>query len=533
MKQILHIFAKDVRHLRAEILLTLAVTAAFALACPPAWRTAEGMHNFGSPEAYASTQSQLLIGFLRLLVPLSWWLLITNLIHGEKLVGDRQFWITRPCEWKKLLAAKLLFLLVIVYLPLFIAQCAVLAAAGFSPLAQLSGLLFNLLLISAVIILPLVAIATVTSNFARMTLTLLGVSILLVAVVALAYRANLGSILLPWEMDVLLVLLISLCAAAVVSQYATRKTRTAVLLLVAFPVLLLVIGRFIVPARAVVNGSYPFADNTTGAPVTFSYVPFEPNPSYSYTYVGPMSHEVAIQIPLQVSGVANNSIVVVDAVKTTLVSPGGFHWDSDWQLSSGLRIYPGQKIARIFITMPLAVYDQIGSTPVASHLTMAVTQAAAGRVTSIPLPAGVFSVPEFGVCKPEGAPHDPDEVGSLFCMSAMRQPHLTQINMVGYGASIACGAAQPDDGVPDSRWQGSLDPWPAQIGFSPVYFPYEVMPAHFDSTGNLDHGAHLCPGTPITFTRYNVNRRAQIATTFQGYQLPTLTPGQRAVITNQ
>jgi len=29
-------------------------------------------------------------------------------VHAESLVGDRQFWITRPYEWKKLLTAKAL-----------------------------------------------------------------------------------------------------------------------------------------------------------------------------------------------------------------------------------------------------------------------------------------------------------------------------------------------------------------------------------------------------------------------------------------
>jgi hypothetical protein len=36
-------------------------------------------------------------------------------IHAEALVGDRRFWLTRPYEWKKLLGAKALFLLVFLY----------------------------------------------------------------------------------------------------------------------------------------------------------------------------------------------------------------------------------------------------------------------------------------------------------------------------------------------------------------------------------------------------------------------------------
>ena len=91
MKQILHILAKDARHLWIEILLSIAVIVAFALACPASWRTVIEMR----------LEPQILVRILELLVPASWWLLISNLIHDERLVGDRQFWLTRPYEWKK------------------------------------------------------------------------------------------------------------------------------------------------------------------------------------------------------------------------------------------------------------------------------------------------------------------------------------------------------------------------------------------------------------------------------------------------
>ncbi len=118
-------------------------------------------------------------------MPVSWWLLISRVIHAETLVGDCQFWITRPYDWKKLLAAKALFLFCFLYLPLFLAQCFLLMRAGFSSaLAIFRGLLFNLYLISAVLVLPLLALATVTSSFARMTLAILGILLCFIAVSA-------------------------------------------------------------------------------------------------------------------------------------------------------------------------------------------------------------------------------------------------------------------------------------------------------------------------------------------------------------
>ena len=102
------------------------------------------------PFCQVMLEAGFLAGLLTVLIPVSWWLLIARVIHAETLVGDRQFWLTRPYEWKKLLGAKALFLAVFLYLPLLIAQCLLLFRAGFHPLSFIPGLLFNLLLITGV-----------------------------------------------------------------------------------------------------------------------------------------------------------------------------------------------------------------------------------------------------------------------------------------------------------------------------------------------------------------------------------------------
>ncbi len=76
-----------------------------------------------------------------------------------------QFWLTRPYDWRKFLAAKLLFVAVFVGLPFFAAQMLLLAQAGFNPFAYIPGLLFNLLLVTGGLIVPLMAVSTVTSGF--------------------------------------------------------------------------------------------------------------------------------------------------------------------------------------------------------------------------------------------------------------------------------------------------------------------------------------------------------------------------------
>jgi hypothetical protein len=83
MKQIIHIFAKDSHHFWPEIVVSLAITAAFTWIYPTHWT----QNNLGA----ASTELELLANLLSLLVPVGWWLLITRVIHAESLVGNRQF----------------------------------------------------------------------------------------------------------------------------------------------------------------------------------------------------------------------------------------------------------------------------------------------------------------------------------------------------------------------------------------------------------------------------------------------------------
>jgi len=98
MRQVIHIFKKDIRHHWPEIALSLAIVAVFMAYQPRIWTDRPMQLRF----------FRGLINFLPVLMILSWVFLIVRLVQGESLVGDRQFWITRPYEWHKLLAAKLL-----------------------------------------------------------------------------------------------------------------------------------------------------------------------------------------------------------------------------------------------------------------------------------------------------------------------------------------------------------------------------------------------------------------------------------------
>ena len=150
------------------------------------------------------------------------------------------FWITRPYEWQKLLAAKVLFAVAWIGVPFLLAQSLILAEAGYSPLTYPPGLLLNLLGVGTVFLLPLFSLATVTANFARLTFTLLACLAIFVGCTFLTDGILRGSYTSanPYTNWLLYPLLFCGCTLAIVLQYATRRVWVSRALLIVLPFLL-------------------------------------------------------------------------------------------------------------------------------------------------------------------------------------------------------------------------------------------------------------------------------------------------------
>jgi hypothetical protein len=243
MKQILHIFAKDVRLSWSGILGALALVTAYLsinyylLAAYPQFRQG-GIASGG-------WLAQLL-PIIFLLTLIGWIVLVSSVILGERLAGDTQFWITRPYEWKKLLAAKLLYLVIFVYLPALAAFFILRAEVGPPSHSEITiqGLLGNVLLFITVLVLPAAAIATVTANSTRLTWAIFCAITGMIAATVIPAEMRPDSVPGPLSVNICFAVLLLLCGAVIVLQYARRKTRLSVALLIAIPVLIFAIGLF-------------------------------------------------------------------------------------------------------------------------------------------------------------------------------------------------------------------------------------------------------------------------------------------------
>jgi hypothetical protein len=513
MKQVLHIFLKDARHFWGEIFLSLAITTAFVYLTPCRW---SGRIDF---------RDQILrdlATYLVVLLPLSWWILTVRVIQAERLVGDTQFWITRPYVGSNLLLAKLLFLAVFLYLPFCIAQCAVRAEAGFAPLSYIRGLLFDQMMIAGIIVLPLAAIAAITSSFARTTLTLLGIFLGIAALMALSSlsgptgTAQLDNYHLTFRLCFSLAVLA--CSAAIVLQYALRRVWIARGVLLSLPLLLWAAAFFADHYQQVqFNRIYPAAN--AAAPIHIAVYPGSRGTEMTSFQGSPSSVTVPLSFNLDETGVAQGYAVIPDAIRADFSASDGSRWTSDWQSAGPYKFLPGEVPFSPGFAMPIAVYNKLKSMPLTVHLTLAITQAQGVKVTTVAMSSGKFSVPEFGNCAPEtGWASEFGHITGISCVSDLSEPQLTYVSAHWSNEACSASAGSPDAGVLDTVWVGSLDREPAKFGISPVVDVSVNFPNRY--VENQTRLRYLCPGTPIVFTQYKPVDRMQIVTDIQGYRLP-------------
>lgn len=416
MKQTLHIFVKDVRHFRGEILVSLALVAAIAWADPMLWNS--GVAPLSSWKFVAAA--------LRILIVISWWLLIARIVHEENPVGDRQFWITRPYDRRSLLAAKALFLICFIYLPMLAAQISMMEVAGLNPASYLPGLFSKLLMITAYLVVPAVAVAAVTSSLVRMTLVVLGIWLAVIASMAVETMLTLRGILdhSVSTRDFLSVpTVLAVSAAVVIVQYMTRRLAASrVALLALAPVLVLYSVFF--ASNAAVNRGYPPLSGKQAAPISISLPGDAATTEAAHATLNPK--QVAVEIPVQVSGVGDEVSqfygVRVDA------QGQGVNWQSDWQEISAVADRFNHDVLVHFV-MSRKEFDRIQPKPVTLRLRFAVALNQSARVRTIPISMGNFALPGVGVCSPLLVPPEltPQAIEGIVCREPLLGPELAYI----------------------------------------------------------------------------------------------------------
>src|SRR5437667_442099 len=262
MRLILHILKKDLRRHWPEILISLGLLGLYA------WVTIQGPNNrfvgarFLWFQISAETVPPLMIFF--------WIFLTVRVVQGETLVGDRQWWVTKPYEWWTLLAAKELFLVVSLGLPLFFVQLYLMRHAGFSVFRNLLGILTMQFELGFVLFVPSVALGSLTRGMGQ---ALIGIIVALVGLWAtftlLEKVPSSGmSSAVDGSGEITGTLVLVAPIGAVIWQYARRRTWAARGLL-ASGVGAVVLITAVTPYARFVERKYPLVE-ASEAPAHFS-----------------------------------------------------------------------------------------------------------------------------------------------------------------------------------------------------------------------------------------------------------------------
>ena len=508
MKLTLQIFGKDLRHYWPEGAACIALLVTFG------WNEVRGWEKwtlYGS--GFTSGVGTLftlpvLLSFSVVLLPVAWAFLVVRVIQAESLVGDRQFWITRPYEWEKLLAAKILFVLVFLNLPWLIADMVLLVKAGFSPTHYVGGLLWMQVLMGIALLLPITALATVTRSVTQLLLTLLGLVLFLIGTAWVSSQVPSSGFSGP--PDYLVGgLFIGTCVAIVLLQYARRRTEVSRILIGAAGLAFLLI-LVATPYRSIVAHEFPPIGRQE-SPFQMTLLPAEtpePEPAFENR------KEVLIRLPMSVAGVAPDAIVVINAFMVDLESPHQFSWNSGWT-SHGLDIFPETKNARIDFLVKKRVSEQMESSPVKMKLSLAFTLFRDANRRSLLLPSGEFSLQDVGRCL-AGTRY----ARSIRCFMPLRSPRSLMIT--GDMSESTCplyeGESRASPGEIGRYWTPNTDSEPADFGISPVErleFSFAFRPPTKRRVG-----AGLCPGTPVILSNPQPVRRNQMVIQVDNLRLP-------------
>jgi hypothetical protein len=308
----LHILSKDIRRLWPGMAASFVVLG--ALARQDRWRGGWG--------------PSISEGYLNLLVPILWAVLIALAVTQDPIPGDRQFWITRPFRRAPMLGAKLLFAVIVAHLPMLAADCYVLAARGFSPPAYAVQLLTRQLVLACALTIPAIALASLVRSFTHFAL--------LLVTIAAAFLLVAGRfVVVPYQWDVvecarrLLLGALAVIAGSVilVAQYFGRRVLFSRAVGTAAAAVAVLGYALLAPPAAV-------AIRSTLSPArTQPAIELDTAPRTSYT--GWDRHAAVVALPVKFAGVPDGVSVVGSAFRSELLAADGSRYVENARPSYG------------------------------------------------------------------------------------------------------------------------------------------------------------------------------------------------------
>jgi hypothetical protein len=375
---------------------------------------------------------------------------------------------------------------------------------------------FNLAMATGILVLPLLALAAVTSNFAKMSLAILIVGIYVALMAYLNSLLPTANLSIGYSDQFSFAVLVCLMGAIVVVQYATRKTLLARLLLCALAVTITLLALFGLD-EAGVRFTYPALAATQPSALHLGFeTPFAH--SGDVQFEGSSNpREVDLAFPLSVSGIQPGTVITVDGARVKIRAAGGETWQSHWQATYNVRWLPGQTSGSITLKVNRAFAEHYKAQPVAVELSLAMSELRSGKPTRMTLPEGEFTIPGGGICGVSG------DSNPVSCRLPLRQPPMMMVT--SRYTKEDCQVRQMPDGDGGLAWIGTLDTDPADFGLTSVWTTSIYFQA-LSSPGQQEGRQYLCPGTTLEFTPYTRVEQRQQEVDDPAVRLPDLATTQ-------
>jgi hypothetical protein len=461
MSQAIHIFKKDVRHLRLEIAIAIFGAAAFAfIEVRHALWVGDPIIN-GTPATYLAW----------FLLPLAWWTLIGRAIHDEALPGDRQFWITRPYSWRSLLGAKALLIFAFVNIPVAIAHIVILRAYGLPLGPSLPGLLWSQLLLTIVFLLPIFALSAITNGFAQLVLAILApcvIALILYIVhsgVRMIFSVRRPEILLgdyagsyEWVKFCIVFLVVAPAAVAILLwQYARRGTIVARFMAGATTVAAVLILAFTPWTTAFGIQAWLTKQHLDMSSARADFV----SDDKSLTRVFRNRDQIDIGLAFRMAGFPAIDGMQVEGFFADFVAQDGSKRHIE-QLPTWAFANWGQHFS-LWASVDDAYYKKVKDEPLTVRGELYLTLYGHRQSTHVPFDDSAVTVPRVGVCSASETTNRRNYF--VTCNSAFRYPSA----LVSYRFLESATDLSRQE-LPFSRRRiADYSPFPADVGISPVY----------------------------------------------------------------
>jgi hypothetical protein len=332
------------------------------------------------------------------IMTLARWFLVVSAVHQEKLVGDREWWFSRPNSWKSLLGAKLLFLASFVQLPLLLSDLTILGANGLTP--AWGRLAMREVQLAFTLILPAGAVAAITPGLVSCSIAILAMLMAIILPGATNdVTTNWGP--LVWLPPVLVIFVLGISAVLILFwQYSRRQTIPAAGTLGAATVVCSVL--FVIPPA---GWAIALASHGVSA---VEGVRVEWNNEAPPSLVDLKPGKVRLTLPVVFSGYPEDMLIQLDLVQLSLNAPDRPIWHSGWQAGyqsstgwlPGL-VFTDPRHAQISFLVDESALNRAANQPVSCDLSIVMSVLGGEQAQAISQVNGTYQVPGFGVCTPE------------------------------------------------------------------------------------------------------------------------------------